>query len=752
MTIQTVEVGGRLRRVGVARGGEGSGHHGHRGRPGEVGGSAPSSETVIEVGDVGEAPGSRVADKQAARSAVRELRERGTISPLDPRDIVFGVRHDDDETSVVVVNVSEWQGTMHLESIMVPTDEQGRGAASFILDEILIPTADKYGVEITAIAEPIGESGLPKKALIRWYLRHGFELVDTPGGDDIIYRPQGAAVARGGPGSGHFGHEGRIGEVGGSQPSGGDTLAVAPPSDYRSRDWRAVADGFQRTASRLSPFEMTKANFTGFWLSPDGEIYRVQGMRHNEVAEEAIEAARDQLSPSVLEYYQELKQSFLTDSPALDVTLELGFIRGWMSAANGPKEISITIDEAATDLRRAQKQTLLDIFSVAPDREYDFVWAVYPTGGSHMPIESGRDRDEFMARFGMIQRQFTPPQPDMIARALAGFNNALSVVEAMLTRGGPGSGHRGHKGRPGKVGGSQPSGGGAPTEGDRLDDERRRAVDMFRAGKGTPEGLALLLDDLEWNGSPEHVEIAAQRAGIPFWDIYRFVEALRTTRMSYVAMQLNLYAEGMPEFADIMSTQADFVDEPLNGQFRRADIPWGMPDRDPALVERLNEIEAEIGELDYEVAYVLTPGGDVILHKEGTVDEVRFSEEEIALMEGAVMIHNHPSNSAFSDDDINIAVDAGALETIVVGRGGKRYIMGLGGYVGDVDREVVRRQAIGYYHSADFPVRQVFGPLVEQHRLSPVHASFYHGIEQWLRVEREMPDHIDFVYQNKDMK
>lgn len=935
----------------IERGGPGSGHHGHEGRPGQVGGSAPSSETVIEVGNVGEAPGSRVADKQAARSAVRELRERGTISLLNPRDIVFGVRHDDGETSVVFVNASEWQGTIHLESIMVPTGEQGRGAASFILDEILIPTADKYGVEITAIAEPIGESGLSKKALIRWYLRHGFELVDTSGGDDIIYRPQGAAVARGGPGSGHHGHEGRPGEVGGSQPSGaaggslpgddvgliadrlrverelvgqaryvlnasqltgdergkvwlspsglfialrglhednayealtkadveiieiedfgidaptntliamgfarlsivfsqisyagprnptpeqaevlarfldatplidvyvdwydgltltesfpdrlqareeleaavsaayrmvgrswrrfrhygpgshpgtgtdqeihagdgGGAQAEAEPLDNRSRDWRAISDGFHKTSSITSPFELTQQNYTAFWLSPDGSIFRVSGQRHEDFARKAIEEARQYLSPSFLADYDDLKSSYLTDSPALDMALQGGFVRGFYTGGGANKEIALTFDEAATELRRPQKQTLLDIFAVSPDREFDFVWAIYPTGGSHMPIESGRDRDSFMARFGIVERS-EPVSGGQ--RAFDGFMNALASLEALFggngyaARGGPGSGHRGHKGRPGKVGGSQPSG-GAATEGDRLDDERRRAVDMFRAGKGTLEGLALLLHDIDWYGSPEQVETAARRAGIPIWDINRFVEALRTTRMSYVVEQLNLYARGMPKFEDIMSTQADFVDEPLEGQSRRADISWGMPDRDPALIERLNEIEAEIGELPHEVAYVLTPGGDVILRKGGTVDEIRFTEAEAGQMEGAVMIHNHPSNSAFSDDDISIAIDTGALETIVVGRGGKRYIMGVGGYVGDVDREVVRRQAIGYYHAADDPPRQVFGPLVEQHSLSPVHASFYHGIEQWLRVERQMPDHIDFVHQHKDMK
>jgi hypothetical protein len=48
------------------------------------------------------------------------------------------------------------------------------------------------------------------------------------------------AVERGGPGSGHFGHEGRPGEVGGSQPGGG--IAERPISGVSSAAFREASE------------------------------------------------------------------------------------------------------------------------------------------------------------------------------------------------------------------------------------------------------------------------------------------------------------------------------------------------------------------------------------------------------------------------------------------------------------------------------------------------------------------------------
>jgi hypothetical protein len=56
---------------------------------------------------------------------------------------------------------------------------------------------------------------------------------------------------------------------------------------------------------------------------------------------------------------------------------------------------------------------------------------------------------------------------------------------------------------------------------------------------------------------------------------------------------------------------------------------------------------------DFETAGVFKDG-KLIMEKDGAKNSVQFSKDEVSKMEGAILIHNHPSGAPFSIDDYDI--------------------------------------------------------------------------------------------------
>lgn len=109
-------------------------------------------------------------------------------------------------------------------------------------------------------------------------------------------------VIRGGPGSGHFGHEGRPGKVGGSQP--GDFHSEEPARNERiNASYIKDRLGFSPTADDVvgidskfpvkgisaSDLDMSDINQAEFWLGPNGQLYPMFGdVRHADAARDAM--------------------------------------------------------------------------------------------------------------------------------------------------------------------------------------------------------------------------------------------------------------------------------------------------------------------------------------------------------------------------------------------------------------------------------------------------------------------------------
>ncbi len=76
----------------------------------------------------------------------------------------------------------------------------------------------------------------------------------------------------------------------------------------------------------------------------------------------------------------------------------------------------------------------------------------------------------------------------------------------------------------------------------------------------------------------------------------------------------------------------------------------------------IQNFENKISNQNYESAGVYSQDGNVIFEKDGSKDNVDFSEEELKLMKNSIITHNHPTELPFSVDDIRLFVYTGAKE------------------------------------------------------------------------------------------
>jgi hypothetical protein len=94
-----------------------------------------------------------------------------------------------------------------------------------------------------------------------------------------------------------------------------------------------------------------------------------------------------------------------------------------------------------------------------------------------------------------------------------------------------------------------------------------------------------------------------------------------------------------------------------------------LPDPAEQLATALAAFEDEVIGQSIETAGVFGSDGQLILRKDGGEDYIDFDDDEMALMDGAVLTHNHPLDPrgqgrgvGLSDADIELMVTTGALE------------------------------------------------------------------------------------------
>ena len=241
-------------------------------------------------------------------------------------------------------------------------------------------------------------------------------------------------VEKGGQGSGHHHHAGRRGEVGGSLPSGN-------PVEARARQKYGLTNDLKQ----------------GGFIFTNGDILKMRGQDtkgHGEVAADALQAdpARKpgDPAPDASEKTVRLFQAH-TGAVRYVLTKEMA----WVQLVGMPSGLQKAVI-AAMELKTTSGTFAFDLLS--PD--------------GLKPIASGMNlhSDELFSKVNRALKEYAAGMGQTAAGRIAAratiikwdtLQWAADEDDDLVLKGGKGSGHRGHKGRPGVRGGSAPRAGGA---------------------------------------------------------------------------------------------------------------------------------------------------------------------------------------------------------------------------------------------------------------------------------------------------
>jgi hypothetical protein len=464
-------------------------------------------------------------------------------------------------------------------------------------------------------------------------------------------------VERGGPGSGHFGHEGRPGEVGGSKPSkdeAGDPPAVGKrwPDEFRSRVTEAIEDEF----SPVAPEELRDEVRHGpFWMLPDGRLVKVN--QHLDLV-----AGLDKHIPngpfSAMNLYRQ------------------GFVRGLFNP-HGSRNKPILMFELNTEAMRSPiRKALNTVYWTASDSKEG-------------PPVIYLDYLDMQDRYGTITNA---PWSDVGVGEIEDINRKLgfridksdqrSILEQIFTmvsqlvrRGGPGSGHHGHLGRPGKVGGSLPRAAGLTRP---LSPAKRAAMmDRLKQGEWDFSMVGGIIEE-HMIGRQEAGRFLMEELGIDGVTARRLVSSLETivterqeSFISPTELLQTVAKDFLPDITEAERTPPLERADPLEA------TEFGLPigERSDRVLDSLRDVEEEISDLHFERFLIVDPRtGRVRYRQDGGLNEVEVPREPSAFARDAIMIHNHPRGTPPSPEDIIFSISTGAAETHVYHSDG-RYVV-----------------------------------------------------------------------------
>lgn len=464
--------------IRIRKGGVGSGHHRHVGRPGKRGGSLPAGDvqaTQLPPAEiVSSAPqtaplyypdqhGPNFYDNEEMRRFVRGYIEehpdvtevglgeftRGFIAPdgtlfqinrgVSHANIQMGaIREAGVKYNDIISKYGEypWYGAFYVREF------QKMGWASYLQmfrDSINVrahtpiprPVRERIEDLYFLLPEPreitmdinrfdVMQDGSVPSDLATQFMR---DLDEIKRLTKIILKQR-----KGGAGSGHHGHVGRLGEVGGSAPAG-TAPHLLEGSQLKPGDVREYPDWFgdkfyvwdqeksernlklmQDTYGAMHASDLNDAHYESVWLMPDGQITETLGIHLD---------ANGLLGASSPEMYAN------------------GYVRLSRTRPSGPQILIANFD----------KQAITPTTRLAIRDAY---WAMI----SKARRQSGPKTLELITDIFTEDgtREFTEGEDAF--RRIAGWRIDKSL------KGGRGSGHHGHSGRPGEQGGSLPEGEG----------------------------------------------------------------------------------------------------------------------------------------------------------------------------------------------------------------------------------------------------------------------------------------------------
>jgi len=207
------------------KGGPGSGHFDHAGRPGKVGGSAPSNKKIEvlyfdpDYNDEGYEENNRIIE------AAYEVANKAGLYISSDKSLEYIAKSGDKVVGAVFtsfyIDNSTNQAEYSFDAAVLP-DYQGKGVGSKLVD---VGIQEFRNIQDTEFPNTVMIVNVVNPVVIGMLERRGAIIIDE-------YKPatymklKDCAVFtfKGGPGSGHHGHLGRPGKIGGSLPADGQRV------------------------------------------------------------------------------------------------------------------------------------------------------------------------------------------------------------------------------------------------------------------------------------------------------------------------------------------------------------------------------------------------------------------------------------------------------------------------------------------------------------------------------------------------
>ena len=124
-------------------------------------------------------------DIEKSRDFVRSVYSKGQQNPMG-RGVFFMIRNDDDTEGMVKLEMMPMTWGVAISEIHVAEGKTGQGFGDYIMG-VITAMADEQDVLLSLNAVPLDTEGkkIPKRKLIRFYKKHGFE---QEGGGDLMRR------------------------------------------------------------------------------------------------------------------------------------------------------------------------------------------------------------------------------------------------------------------------------------------------------------------------------------------------------------------------------------------------------------------------------------------------------------------------------------------------------------------------------------------------------------------------------------
>jgi hypothetical protein len=158
----------------------------------------------------------------------------------------------------------------------------------------------------------------------------------------------------------------------------------------------------------------------------------------------------------------------------------------------------------------------------------------------------------------------------------------------------------------------------------------------------------------------------------------------------------------------------------------------------------IREYEDKIKARKTEKAYVFDKKGNVLLEKDGTKSQVAFSGDDLKLLKGNILTHNHPSASSFSPQDIQTACGNDVYEIRATGTF-RTYIMRIKDGK-NFNNKLWTNQIKRYSTEYNYAVREDLIDKIRNGEIEIKEAELLHWHEVWTRTAEKVPE-IEYIFE-----